>query len=373
MTDKLSIPGAEFEARLKRTQSMMSERGLDGLVLFSSYQEREGHVSYLTNHHNAFPNVLSHMGMGHSALVLPADGLATIVAPMGYEANKVVNVDGAKTGYSLTTEVVAAVKERGLEGKKLGFVGSDVIPFEYWQGITQSLPKAEIIVANDILEGQRLIKSAAEVSLLREAAKVADAALAAGIDAVREGATGHDLDLAARKAAFDAGADFVPRIRVSMGPRIQTLSWPMSTNQKMAGGDFVYLDVIGWVGGYTFDNSRVTVVGGPNDEQRDYLEHMVEATDWMVGLLQPGAEIFLGMNMSRDRQIMPFGHGIGLEVCEHPWLTVAPVRTLVQPNIVVNVEPIVMDPQLGGACIEEIVLVTESGPEVLNQCPRVFW
>ena len=105
MSERVEIPKEEFQHRLDRTQALMKERDLDGLLIFSSYQERDGHLAYLTNHRNAFPNVLSHMGMGHSALVLPADESATLVAPLGYEANKVVNVDGAKTGYTLVGEV----------------------------------------------------------------------------------------------------------------------------------------------------------------------------------------------------------------------------------------------------------------------------
>ena len=373
MTEKLLVPSEEFGERLQRTQVLIREKGLDGLIVFSSYQEREGHVSFLTNHHNSFPNVLSHMGMGHSALVLSTEGMATLVAPLGYEANKVVNVDKARTGFSLVPEAVAALKDKTLENKKVGIVGSDVIPVEYWEGITKCFPKANFVVANDILETQRRIKSPAEVALLRRAAKVADAALVAGMGMVHEGATGHEVELAARKAALESGADFIPRIRVSIGPRIQTLSWPMATGQKMATGDFVYLDVIGWVGGYGFDSSRVTVVGGPTAEQKDYLDHMVEATEWMMGLLNPGTEISFAMNMSRGRQIMPFGHGIGLEICEYPWLTMGLSKTSVESNMVVNIEPVVVDPKFGGACIEEIVLVTETGPEVLNKCPRVFW
>ena len=373
MAEGLLISKDEFETRLQHTQDLMKQKDLDGLIVFSGFQEREGHVSYLTNHHIAFPNVLSHVGLGHSALVLPLEGLGTLISPIGYEANKVVNIDVAKTGFVLVADILAAVKEKGLDSGRIGIVGMDVIPAEYYEIIKKSMGKATFEAANEIIEAMRLIKSPAEIELLRKAAWVADAALIAGMEAAREGATGHDVELAVRSAGLEAGADFIPRVRVSTGPKLQALNWPMATRKKIAKDDFVYLDVIGWAGGYGFDNSRIKVVGKPTDEQRSYLDHVVEATEWMIGVLKPGARLGFVMTMSRERQIVAFGHGIGLEICENPWLTLAPTKTLIEPNMVLCIEPNVTDRKFGGMCIEDMVAITDTGIEVLNRCPRVLW
>jgi len=330
-------------------------------------------VSYLTNHRNSFPNVLSHTGLGHSALVLPLKGLGTLIAPIGYEAKKVVNIDAAKTGFVLVSEILAALKEKGLENGRIGVTGLDVIPAEYYQAIRESMGKATVEPANQMIETLRLIKSPAEIELLRKAAGVADAALLAGMAAAREGTTEHEVELSVRSAGLETGADFIPRVRVATGPRLQSLSWPMATKRRIARGDFVYLDVIGWVGGYGFDNSRINVVGQPTDEQRDYLDHAVEATEWMIGLVKPDARLGFVMTMSRERQIVAFGHGIGLEICENPWLTLAPIKTPLEPNMVLCIEPQVIDRRFGGTCIEDTVVITRTGVEVLNRCPRVFW
>jgi Xaa-Pro aminopeptidase len=363
----------EFERRLQRTQDLMKEKNLDGLLVFSGFQEREGHLSYLTNHHNTFPNVLSHIGLGHSALVLATKGLGTLVSPFGYETSKVVNIDAAKTGFVLVADILAALKEKRLDTGRIGIVGFDVVPAEYYETIKKAVGKATFEIANELIESMRLLKSPAEIELLRNAARVADAGLLAGMEASREGATGHDIELAVRLAAFQAGADFIPRVRVSTGPRLQALNWPMATAKKIAKGDFVYLDVIGWANGYGFDNSRIKVVDKPTDEQKDYLDHAVEATEWMIGLLKPGIKLGLVMTLSRERQIVAFGHGIGLEICENPWLTPGPGKTAIQPNMVLCIEPNVVDRQFGSMCIEDMVVITDTGVEVLNQCPRVLW
>lgn len=372
MARQSPFTSSDFEKRIATTQKLMADRGLDGLIAFSSYQERQGHVAYLANHFISFPNVMSHMGFGHAALVLPASTPPILVAPMGYEAEKVHGIASAKTGFNLMADLVGAVKEAGLAEGKLAIVGTDVIPAEYYSSLGQALPGATLEPANDLLETQRMIKSAAEIEALRQAAHAADVGLQAGIAAAKQGATQFDIELAARRAALEAGADFIPRVRVASGPSITTLGWPMVRDQALQKGDLVYLDFIGWMHGYGFDNSRATVVGKPTDEQREYLDHMVEATEWMVEIIKPGKPFEVCYTQSRDRTIMPFGHGIGLDICENPWVTLGRPVTL-EPGMVVSIEPIVIDRGLGGMNIEDTVLVTEDGVEVLNQCPRRFW
>lgn len=372
MTGATRIPLEEFDNRRGQTQDLLRQRELDGIIAFSSYAEREGHVCYLTNHHLSFPNVMSHSGLGHAALVLPVEGMGSLISPFGYEAEKVVGIDEAKTGLDLVTDIVSAAKEKKLDGGRIGLVGLDVVPAEYYNGLVQSLSKATFENADDLLESQRAIKSQAEVELLREAARIADAGLLAGMEAAQEGVPEYEIELAARKAALDAGGDFIPRVRVSSGKKITTLSWPQTKARKLGRGDFVYLDFIGWFGNYGFDNSRVTVVGEPTDEQRDYLNHLVEATEWMIEVLKPRVKIGFVYTESRGRAITPFGHGIGLEICENPWI-LRDRKVVLQLNMVLCIEPMLVSSKFGSMAIEDTVVITETGAEVLNQCPRVFW
>jgi Xaa-Pro aminopeptidase len=372
MTGAMSIPREEFACRRERTQRLLHERGLDGLIAFSSYAEREGHVCYLSNHHLSFPNILSHKGLGHAALVLPAEGLGVLVSPFGYEEDKCVEIEAARTGLNLVTDLLVTVKEKKLNRSRLGIAGLDVIPAEYYRALEQYLPRATLEDANDLLESQRMIKSQAELDLLRQAARVADVGLQAGIETVKEGVSAHEVELAARKAALEAGADFIARVRVSSGKKVAELRWPQVDARRLEEGDLIFLDLIGWVGNYGFDNSRVTVVGRPTDDQVEYLDHLVEATDWMIGALKPGVPIEFVYTESRGREITPFAHGIGLEICENPWITTKQ-RVALEPNMVLCVEPTLGSKQFGSMAIEDTVAITEGGVQVLNQCPRRFW
>ena len=372
MSPVLPLSEVEFLQRIERTQRLMGERGLDGLIAFSGHAEREGHVCYLTNHRISFPSIMSHIGLGYAALVLPLRGKGTLVSPLGYETVKVVGIDQAKTGRQLVTELVAAIREKELDGKRLGVVGLDVIPVEYFECLGLYLPDVTFEPANDLLEAQRVIKSPAEIDLLRRAAGIADIGLAAGMRKVRHGVRRYEVEVAVRKAVLEAGADYVPRIRIASGTNIDTLCWPMSDATLLATGDLFFLDVIGFAANYGFDNSRAKTVGKPTPEQRDYLEHVAEATEWMIGELKPGRELTFVTTYSRDRRIQVLAHGIGLEIGENPWVTAHHPVTL-SPGMVLCVEPMVVSPEFGSMVIEDAVVITETAAEVLNRCRREMW
>ncbi len=371
MSRSHQLPKSEFLRRIERTQELLRDRDFRGLIAFSSYQERQGHVAYLTNHFISFPNVMSHAGWGYAAVVLPEDNPPTLVAPMGYEADKVHGIDVAKTEPDLLSGLADAIEEKGLVASRLAIVGSDVVPAEYYNRLIEAFPEADIEPADSLLESQRIRKSPAEIELLCEAAHIADVALEAGMKAVRTGGRQSEIELAARRAALEAGADFIPRIRVASNP-VSTLRWPMFEDRALEEGDFVYLDLAGWCGGYGFDNSRVTTVGRPSDVQKDYLEHLVDATEWMIEVMEPGKGVEYVFTESRARTITPFGHGIGLEICENPLILMGR-RVTLEAGLVVSVKPAVLDRAFGGMSIADTVLITKDDVRVLNRCPRRFW
>jgi Xaa-Pro aminopeptidase len=308
---------------------------------------------------------MSHNGLGHAAYVLFSDGTGGLIAPLGYSQDKVVNVDISRTDPDLVTGITKAFQEKSLQEGKVGIAGMDVLPAEYYLRLGKSLGEITLETADSLIESQRIIKSPAEIEILKEAAKIAGIGLKAGLAAIKAGATQHDVEFAARKAAFDAGADFIPRVRVSSGKRIKTLTWPMTSKQVLEDGDFVFLDLIGWYSNYGWDNSRVAVVGKPTTEQQSYLDHLREATDWMLEVMKPGKKMELVYTESRTRQIVPMAHGIGLEICENPWVNPNQYFTL-QPGMVLCVEPILFTPEFGGMSIEDTVVVAEDRLDILT-------
>jgi Xaa-Pro dipeptidase len=368
MIANAELPKEVFCSRLEATQRIMAQKGLAGLIAVSSFQERQGHVAYLTNHHIAFPNGMSHTGLGYAAALVPAEGKAALVAPLGYDAEKIAGIERIYSGPNWVKGVLAAIKDMKLESQKIGISGMDVLPVEYYSGLTQAMPKTAFETADSVVESQRVVKDHREIELLRNAARVADAALQAGLTMAGEGATPLEIETAVRAAAMRSGADLVAHVRVSTGESVSAYRWPMVARQPLERGDWIFLEVTGWRDYYGFDASRVALVGKPSEEQKEYLTHLVEATQWMIDELKPGREFRFTSTESRGRMIRPMAHGIGLEIFENPWLVVDREFVL-SPGMVLCVEPVVASKQFGEMAIKEMILITDTGTEILTSCP----
>ncbi len=176
------------------------------------------------------------------------------------------------------------------------------------------------------------------------------------------------VELAMRPAAHEAGADQVVRASVNSGSKLNVRGWPFVTGRILQDSDFVMAEIAGWAGGYAFSCSRVRVVGQANIEQKEHLNHLEEAVDWMVDTLQPHKEVGYVLTMHRDQRIMPSAHGMGLEIFEYPWIPMGPVanKPTIKPNTVMCVEPIVQDARFGSMSVKRTVCISETGPHALS-------
>ncbi len=187
---------------------------------FSGYAERDGNVCYLCGHKNAFPyspKTDQVSGLGYSALLVPTEGQATLIAPLGFQTNAVVGVEKSRTGTNFAHDLVGAIRETGLNGSKLAVAGGDVIPAIYLDEMRREFPDIRFEYNDGLLTELRLVKSENELRLMRQASKIADKALGAAIDRIKPGMAESAVGSIAREVAMDAGADYVVRDRVQSG------------------------------------------------------------------------------------------------------------------------------------------------------------
>jgi len=220
-----------------------------------------------------------------------------------------------------------------------------------------------------------MVKSENELKLIRHASRIADKAMDEAVKAVKPGITESEVGNIARKAAMAAGADYVVRDRVHSGREIGKLRWPFASSKKIRRGELVSIDFIGWVNSYGFDILRFGCAGRPNRQQRKLIEAAGEATAAMSQKLVDQNEIESSVSVLREFErngfkISPFGHGIGLEIVENPYLLTG-VTGKIMKNMVLCVEPTVRWKQ-NSASIEDEIVVTKGKPEVLTKLP-VFW
>jgi len=227
----------------------------------------------------------------------------------------------------------------------------------------------------DILVGQRLVKSENELRLMKHASKIADVGMTAAIEAIKPGTTENAVGSAARRGAMEAGADYVVRDRVQSGAEMGQLRWPFASPKKIRRGELVSIDLVGWAGAYGFDILRIGCAGRPTRQQHRLIEVATQATATMSDRLTDDEEIEASIlplkEFERDNfHVSPFGHGIGLEIVENPYLFRG-VPGRLRKSMVLCIEPEVRWKR-NFASIENEVVVTNRKPEMLTKLP-VFW
>ncbi|MEW6081960.1 MAG: Xaa-Pro peptidase family protein [Bacillota bacterium] len=242
------------------------------------------------------------------------------------------------------------------------------------------LGSARLVPVDRDLLAMRAIKDPQEVERLREAARIADAGMEAGVREARRGARERDISLRAKFAMEVEGAEGTSFEPFAMsGPN----SWKprrYSTHRILEDGDLVIFDVGGIYQGYCSDITRTLYVGELEGEKKDLFDLALSAQQAAVASIKPGVVAGDVDRVARTiiadagyGRFFPHltGHGVGLDIHEMPILDQGS-QTVLQPGMVVTVEPGVYMPGLGGARVEDMVLVTGSGFEVLTRAPRII-
>ncbi len=239
----------------------------------------------------------------------------------------------------------------------------------------------EIVPTEGLLRPLRMRKRPFEIAWLREAARLTDLALGHVVEAllragVRELEVALELERVMRAEGAD-GASF--DIIVASGPR-SAMPHGVASDRRIEAGDLVTIDVGAKVAGYHADMTRAIGVGSVGEPLRGWYDAVLAAQRAAVDAVEPGvtgvaldgvARRQLAQSDLAEHFTHSLGHGTGLEIHEGPSLSSRSTDTL-EPGMVVTVEPGVYVAGVGGLRIEDLVLVTEDGHEVLSATPTDY-
>ena len=380
--DAVEIDEMEVRARLGRLEELLAQEGLAGAVVFGrSFYDRPGAVAYLTGYLPPFPSSADApgiSGLGQVALcVVPGQRPLLLtdrfVRPQGGP------LFDAEAHADVGLRLAEVLRRLGGGRVRIGVGGLDIVPYGLLARLQAALEEAQWVVIDAQLHAMRRRKSEADVRGLRAAAGVAAQAFEAAIAAIGEGARERDVAAAGMAAAMAAGADFVRYLRVHAGLASAGGSrWPPATDARIAKGDLVSMDFVGAAGGYGFDLERTVLVAPAPPAARELLldAHRVEAA--ALAALHAGQTVeglceairrAAGATPSAPYLTGFYGHGIGLETLEWPYLLPGQSGPLIAGEVLC-IEPGLRRPDLGGAEVEDEVLVTESGSELLSDFRR---
>ncbi len=382
----LEIPFAvdEYLARVKKLTELMRTRQIDVLLIHGNKADR-GAIRWLTNFEDYYG--------GDSIAVVVNDGSCAFVTnsvmhgePMHSGIQQVWmkdvrcaphprTVDTADTVYDHLDDIV---KEKGLEQATFGIAG------EYGSAlaahVSDNCPQAVVKRVEDILPKAMTHKSMVEIQALRRACIAADNALVAAMAASKEGVNEFEVSAAANYELYKFGAEESSfPIAVSSGPWAG-FKHTAPTSRVLGNGDFVFVDLGARVQGYCSDCSRACVVGGPDKEQRHFLEANVIIVDTVMKAARPGVAISelgqVAADTAKSLGVYEYlyfrGHGISTTTHVPPSFFMSnPVK--LEENMVFAFEPMLVKYEYGTACVEDLYWVTKDGVERLNTSPERFW
>ena len=240
--------------------------------------------------------------------------------------------------------------------------------------LRDAMPKAHQRLAGEIIEGLRVIKSAAEVAELRRAGRAIDRVHEQVPDLMRAGRTEREVGQDIAEAIIEAGHVTVDFVIVGSGPNGASPHHEVS-DRRIETGDVVVVDIGGTLpSGYCSDSTRTYAIGHAPDDFLEYYDVLQAAQAHAVSAVRPGitAESVDAAARSQiadagygGQFIHRTGHGIGLETHEEPYI-VEGNSTVLRPGMAFSVEPGIYLPGRHGARIEDIVVVTDDGVESLN-------
>ena len=308
-------------------------------------------------------------------LLLLASGGATFFTDPRYriQAAAEVNCRIKVSSGPILPDVVARVASKKI--RRLGFEKSR-LTFEQYEFLKSKLPlRCSLEPLSGLVEALRMVKSRQEIALIRRSVDVNSKAFAIALRSVSAGRT-REIDLAAeidhqmRKHGAERPAF---ETIVAAGART-ALPHAQPTARLIGKNELLLIDMGAALDGYASDMTRVVFLGRPNAGIKRVYRAVLEAQLAAIDAVRPGVTAGLVDRAARrslkaeklDKAFVhSTGHGLGLEIHEPPRLG-KNEKTILQEGMAITIEPGVYLEGFGGVRIEDTVVVTKTGCEVLT-------
>ncbi len=362
----ISLP--EYQARIERIKEVMREKGIDCLALSAGAD-----LAYLTGYVGMPLERITLFVLG--AYAPPTMIVPSLEVPRVFTEGGIFQLRAWADHENMMTVCANAIRAAAPPNPTVAI--NNTMRADHVLGLQHEMRFSRFVNADKVLRDLRVIKSAAEVHLLKDAAAAIDSVVGQLGELDWVGRTEKDMATDISSRILTVGHENVEFVIVGSGENGASPHHEPG-DRTIARGDVVVVDIGGSKDGYCSDTTRCVAIGTPSDQVQQAYAALRSAQEAAVAAVRPGvtcseidavARGALNESGYGKHFIHRTGHGIGLEVHEEPYLVAGNDEALVA-GMCFSVEPgIYVDGQFG-LRLEDIVAVTETGVESLNTTPH---
>ncbi len=284
-------------------------------------------------------------------------------------------------GYSDTDNIWSLIskkfEKRGIHVHTAA-IEKEHLNVERYENLQSLFRNAHFIAAEAKLHELRLIKDEQELTILRQAAYMADYAIEIGVGEIAEGKTELTILAAIETELKKKGIQQMAFNTMVLTGTNSALPHGVPGANRIQRGDFVLFDLGVIIDGYCSDITRTVAFGNVTEEQKRIYDTVRDAQQKAIDMCKPGVPFDTIDRAARSHieqagygNFFPhrLGHGLGISVHEYPSVTDANTTPL-QEGMVFTIEPGIYVPAIGGVRIEDDVYVTKQGTEILTKYPK---
>ncbi|MGH3496903.1 MAG: M24 family metallopeptidase [Nocardioidaceae bacterium] len=349
--------------RRRRLIELLTDRGLDGAVVTDLVN-----VRYLCGFTGS-----------NGALLVRADG-----DPVFATDGRYIEQGAVETGLEpvlVKGSCAQALVTTAVDAHDAGRLGleTDKVSYDSYQQLSETAGSWQLAPLARAVEALRTIKDDPEVDALRSACAISSQALEQLLDSELVGRTERSLARQLESAMLELGAEAIGFDTIMASGPHSSVPHHQPTDREVARGDLLKIDFGARVMGYHADCTRTFVVAREPAQWQAEIYAAVEAAQAIgvdhavVGTATKDVDAAVVASLEQagvaDKFVHGLGHGVGLEIHEDPFLGAKTTGTLAD-RTTITIEPGVYLPGRGGVRIEDTLVVTADGPNILTTASK---
>ena len=263
------------------------------------------------------------------------------------------------------------------KGVRVG-VEAEFVSLKLMNTLKELLPAITFKTTEQLIESLSIVKDQDEIGRIKKAVRIADKAFSEILNSLKPGVTENEIALELEFKMRRLGAENIAFETIIASGLRSSMPHGRASDKKLRKGDFVTLDFGALYRGYASDITRTVVLGKATEKQKKIYQIVLNAQKSACRAVKPGLACSRLDGLARDIIMKAgygdyfghgLGHGLGMLVHDRPTLN-PQSNDVLEPGMVVTIEPGIYIPNWGGVRVEDDVLVTATGGQILTKSPK---